>query len=151
MTVRAHDVVRNVGGEVTRFAVVGALAFVLDNGGYTLLVFGLPGTAGGVLDSWPVAASVVATTVATVFSWAGNRYWTYRHQRRDNVAHELGLFILVNLVGVAITAGTVSFSREVLGLESVASDNLARILGWAIATGLRFVAYRRYVFVASSS
>lgn len=136
---------------MTRFAVVGAVAFVLDNGGYTLLVFGLPGRAGGVLDSWPVVASVLATTVATLFSWAGNRYWTYRHQRRDNVAHELGLFILVNAVGIAVTAGTVSFSREVLGHDSVASDNLARILGWVIATALRFVAYRRYVFVASSS
>lgn len=151
MTSRAHDLTRDLAGEATRFAVVGALAFVLDNGGYTVLVFGAPGAAGGPLVSWPVVASVVATGAATLFSWAGNRYWTYRDQRRANVAHELGLFLLVNLIGVVITAGAVWFSRQLLGLDSVTSDNLARIAGWAMATALRFVAYRRYVFVAPSS
>lgn len=137
--------------EVAQFGVVGALAFVVDNGGYTLLVFGLPGAQVGPLATWPVAASVVATGAATLFSWVGNRFWTYREQRRAHAGHELALFVLVNVVGIAITAGAVWSSRNLLGLESVAADNLARIGGWTAATMLRFVAYRRYVFVAGSS
>jgi putative flippase GtrA len=142
--------VRSIWREVAAFGVVGAVAFVVDNAGYNLLVFGLPGGAyGGPMEASPIAASVVATGAATIFSWVGNRTWTYRHQRREKVAHEFALFVVVNLVGIVITAGTVLLSREVLGLESVLSDNIARITGWVLATLFRFVTYRKYVFVGA--
>ncbi|MDQ1018563.1 GtrA family protein [Streptomyces afghaniensis] len=149
VTRSARDAVRGVWREAAKFSVVGALAFVVDNGGYNLLVFGLPGDArGGPMGSSPVQASVVATGAAALFSWAGNRYWTYRHQHREKVSRELGLFLVANGVGLAITAGTVFASRQLLGLDSALSDNTARILGWVLATLFRFYAYRRYVFVA---
>ena len=149
MALRARDAIRGVWREVTKFGVVGALSFVVDNGGYNLLVFGLPGGAeGGVMRAAPVQASVLATGAAALFSWVGNRYWTYRHRHRDKMAQELALFLLANCVGVAITAGTVYASRHLLGLESVLSDNVARAFGWVLATLFRFFAYRRYVFVA---
>ncbi|MFE7764606.1 GtrA family protein [Streptomyces sp. NPDC057438] len=149
MAQRVRDAVLGVWREAAAFGVVGALAFVVDNGGYNLLVFGLPGgTEGGVMRTAPVRASVLATAAAALFSWAGNRYWTYRHRHRQNVTQELALFLLVNVVGVAITAGTVFASRHLLGLESMGSDNTARVLGWVLATLFRFFTYRRYVFVA---
>lgn len=144
------DAVRRVWRELAAFGVVGALAFVVDNGGYTLLVFGPTGGGEGPLHDGPVLASALATAAAVVFSWVGNRYWTYRHQRRDNLAHELVLFVAVNVVGLVITAGMVVLSRHLLGLDSVFSDNAARITGWVIATIFRFVCYRRYVFVAAT-
>ncbi|GAB2941765.1 GtrA family protein [Streptomyces heilongjiangensis] len=149
VALRARDAVKGVWREVTKFGVVGALAFVVDNGGYNLLVFGLPGGAeGGVMREFPVQASVVATGAAALLSWAGNRYWTYRHRHRERLTQELALFLLANLVGVALTAGTVYASRHLLGLDSVFSDNVARVFGWVLATLFRFFAYRRYVFVA---
>ncbi|MGW0840540.1 GtrA family protein [Streptomyces sp. NPDC002787] len=149
VALRVRDAVRGVWREAAKFGVVGALAFVVDNGGYNLLVFGLPGgTEGGVMRAAPVQASVIATGAAALFSWVGNRYWTYRARHRDNLTQELTLFLFVNVVGVAITAGTVFASRHLLGLESVLSDNAARVFGWALATLFRFFAYRRYVFVA---
>ncbi|WP_107463702.1 GtrA family protein [Streptomyces sp. MA5143a] len=149
VALRARDAVRGVWREVTKFGVVGALAFVVDNGGYNLLVFGLPGgSEGGVMRELPVQASVLATGAAALLSWAGNRYWTYRHRHREKLTQELVLFLLANLVGVAITAGTVYASRHLLGLGSVLSDNVARVFGWVLATLFRFFAYRRYVFVA---
>jgi putative flippase GtrA len=96
----------------------------------------------------PVQASVLATGAAALLSWAGNRYWTYRHRHREKLTQELVLFLLANLVGVAITAGTIYASRHLLGLDSVLSDNVARVFGWVLATLFRFFAYRRYVFVA---
>lgn len=146
---RLVEAVRRVWRELAAFGVVGALAFVVDNGGYTLLVFGGTGHGQGPLHDRPVLGSVLATAAAVVFSWVGNRYWTYRHQRRENVAHELALFVVVNVVGLVITAGMVVLSRHLLGLDSVFSDNAARIVGWVIATAFRFVSYRRYVFVAA--
>ncbi|MEH0626191.1 hypothetical protein [Streptomyces stelliscabiei] len=51
---RARDAIRGVWREAAKFGVVGALAFVVDNGGYNLLVFGLPGgTEGGVMGAAP--------------------------------------------------------------------------------------------------
>ncbi len=142
--------VRRIWREAARFGIVGALAFVVDNGGYTALVFGPTGGGHGPLHANPVLASVAATGAATVFSWVGNRFWTYRHQRRDNLTHELVLFAIVNVVGLVITAGMVVVSRDLLGLHSVFSDNAARIFGWVVATIFRFVGYRRYVFVAAA-
>ncbi|MFD5336837.1 GtrA family protein [Streptomyces hawaiiensis] len=148
-TLRARDAIKGIWREAAKFGVVGALAFVVDNGGYNLLVFGLPGGAeGGVMRTAPVRASVIATAAAALFSWVGNRYWTYRDQHREKVTRELVLFLVANGAGLAITAGTVFASRQLLGLDSALSDNTARILGWALATLFRFYAYRRYVFVA---
>lgn len=148
LTLRVRDAVRAVWREAAKFGIVGALAFVVDNGGYNLLVFGLPGGAGGgPMGTTPVLASVLATGAATLFSWVGNRYWTYRRQRRDSMTQELALFLFVNVVGVAVTAGTVFLARHPLGLESALSDNVARIFGWVLATLFRFYTYRRYVFV----
>jgi putative flippase GtrA len=149
VTLRTRDAIKGIWREAAKFGVIGALAFVVDNGGYNLLVFGLPGGAGGgPMSASPVRASVVATGAAALFSWVGNRYWTYRRQHREKVTRELALFLVANGVGLAITAGTVFASRELLGLDSALSDNTARILGWVLATLFRFHAYRRYVFVA---
>ncbi|MFC9127775.1 GtrA family protein [Streptomyces sp. NPDC057099] len=149
VALRARDAVKGIWQEAAKFGAVGALAFVVDNGGYNLLVFGLPGgTEGGPMRASPVQASVIATAAAALFSWAGNRYWTYRHQHREQVTRELALFLVANGVGLAITAGTVFASRQLLGLDSALSDNTARVFGWVLATLFRFYAYRRYVFVA---
>ncbi|GAA2764743.1 GtrA family protein [Streptomyces paradoxus] len=149
VTLRARDAIKGIWREAAKFGVVGALAFVVDNGGYNLLVFGLPGGAeGGVMRTAPVQASVIATAAAALFSWVGNRCWTYRGRHREKVTQELVLFLVANGVGLAITAGTVFASRHLLGLDSALSDNTARILGWVLATLFRFYAYRRYVFVA---
>lgn len=149
---RLCDAVRGIWREVAKFGVVGALAFVIDNGGYNLLVFGLPGTAGsGPMHTAPVSASVAATGTATLVSWAGNRYWTYRRSHRERVGPELALFVVVNVVGIAITAGTVFLARRLVDDPSVAADNIARLTGWVLATVFRFVAYRRYVFVTAPS
>ncbi|MET8681420.1 GtrA family protein [Streptomyces sp. NPDC004647] len=148
LTLRLRDVIRGLWREAARFGVVGALAFVIDNGGYNLLVFGIPGAGGGPMHSVPVQASAIATGASMIFSWAGNRYWTYRHRHRDKVAYEAALFVVVNVVGIAITAGTVFLSRHLLGLDSALSDNVARTFGWVVATLFRFVTYRRYVFVS---
>lgn len=149
VTLRARDAIKGIWREAAKFGVIGALAFVVDNGGYNLLVFGLPGGAqGGVMRTAPVQASVIATAAAALFSWVGNRYWTYRDQHGGKVTRELVLFLVANGVGLAITAGTVFASRQLLGLDSALSDNTARILGWVLATLFRFYAYRRYVFAA---
>ncbi|MEO5744017.1 MAG: GtrA family protein [Terracoccus sp.] len=144
---RARDLVVRVRGQVARFGIIGALAFVIDVGLYNVLVFGIGGAGQGVMREWPVAASVIATLTATIMSWIGNRYWTYRHQRRQQRGHEFLLYAVINIGAIMLAACLILLSRRILHLDSIASDNVARLLGYAVATVFRFIMYPKYVFV----
>ncbi|MGW8327354.1 GtrA family protein [Streptomyces sp. NPDC055897] len=138
--------VRKIWREVAAFGIVGALAFVVETASFNLLIFGSSSSGGGILGSTPVLASVVATLLAMAVSWFGNRYWTYRDRRGGAQRSEIVWFLVINLAGMAVTAVPVFVSHELFGLGSPLSDNVARLIGWAAATLLRFVAYRTLVF-----
>ncbi|MET9346884.1 GtrA family protein [Streptomyces termitum] len=142
---------RNIWQEVAAFGIVGALAFVVEIVGFNLLVFGLTPSGDGALRGSPVLASSLATLLAMVVSWVGNRYWTYRDRRGPIDLREVTLFVGVNLAGMVVTAIPVYLSHTVLGLGSPLSDNIARLVGWAAATVLRFVAYRTLVFTSADA
>lgn len=133
--------------EVAKFGVVGAVAFVVDVYTFNLLRVGLWPVQEAPLAHKAITASVIATGVATLVAWVGNRLWTFRHRRRTAVHHELMLFLLMNGVGLAITAGCVAISHYGLGLTSVLADNVAKnVVGVGLASVFRFWAYRRFVF-----
>lgn len=134
--------------EAAKFGVVGLVAFVVDTALYNILVFGLPGGEGsGPLHDIPLRAKILATSVAMVVAWLGNRYWTFRHRRRSAVAHEFGLYVVFNVIGLGIAVGCLGFSRYVLGLDSQLADNIAANgVGLVLGTLFRFWAYRTYVF-----
>ncbi len=133
--------------EVAKFGTVGALAFLLDTVLYNVLVFGLPGVVDGPMSGQPLLGKVVSTSIATVFSWLGNRLWTFRHRRRSAVAHEFALFLFFNAVGLAIALACLGFSRYVLDLHSQLADNVSgNGVGLVLGTLFRFWAYRTFVF-----
>ncbi|MFJ8540499.1 GtrA family protein [Streptomyces sp. NPDC093586] len=140
--------VRNVWREVAAFGLVGAAAFVVETASFNFLIFGSPDRTGP-LHSTPVAASAVATLLAMVVSWLGNRYWTYRDRRGPIDPREVAWFLGVNLAGMAVTAVPVYVAHELFGLSSPWSDNAARLVGWAAATLMRFAVYRTLVFTPS--
>src|SRR4051794_6436691 len=61
--------------EVAKFGAVGGIAFVIDNGLTYYLMHG-PMT-----DS-EAKARFFGASLATVFSWVANRFWTFRHRRQ---------------------------------------------------------------------
>lgn len=133
--------------ELAKFGTVGALAFVVDTVLYNVLVFGVPGVLDGPMGSSPLWAKTVSVAVATVFSWLGNRWWTFRHRRSEPVAHEFGLFVFFNVVGLGIALACLWVSRYLLGLDSQLADNIAgNGIGLALGTAFRFWAYRAFVF-----
>ncbi|MFI9393889.1 GtrA family protein [Streptomyces bauhiniae] len=146
-TRRARGRVRTIGREVAAFGVVGAVAFVAETAAFNLLVLHPASGGGWGLAGAPVVASGLATLLAMAVSWFGNRYWTYRDRRGPVDRREVLTFVAVNLVGLAVTAVPVYVSREWLGLASPLSYNVARLIGWAVATVLRFTVYRTLVFV----
>ena len=90
--------------EAAKFGVVGAIAFVIDVGGFNLLYHG---PLAGRLTSSRVVSGVIATLVA----WLGNRFWTFRHRANRKVHHEALLFFLVNGVGLTSYAATAEHPR----------------------------------------
>ena len=129
-----------------KFGVVGAVAFVIDLGGYNLLVFG-PDLLG--LNDKPLTARIISATTATLVAWLGNRMWTFRHRRNRPAAHELALFVFFNVVAMVISLACLGTSRYVLDLHTQLADNIANIFGIGLGTLFRFWSYRRFVFAGA--
>ncbi|MCE0536809.1 GtrA family protein [Kineosporia rhizophila] len=132
--------------EVMKFGAVGGVAFVVDTGVFNLLLHSAVGEAVG-LDHKPLTAKTISVLVATVVSWLGNRYWTFRHRRRASVRREFVLFGVMNGAGLAIALACLGFSRYILDLDSPLADNISgNVIGLALGTLFRFWAYRTFVF-----
>lgn len=150
---RARGAIDVLVREVLKFGMVGAVAFVIDLGGYNLLVFGphLLGILGegdteGILHDKPLTARIISASIATLVAWLGNRLWTFRHRSNRPAHHELGLFVMFNVVAMVISVACLGISRYVLGLDSQLADNVANIIGIGIGTLFRFWSYRKFVF-----
>lgn len=129
--------------ELAKFGVVGGVAFVVDVTVFNLLLF----HSSSALHGKPVTVKAISTVVATLVSYVGNRFWTFRHRESSGSPREYVLFFLLNAVGLAITEACLAFSHYVLGLSSQLADNIsANLIGVGLAMLFRFWAYRRWVF-----
>lgn len=131
---------RLIASELGKFGIVGVLAFVVTDAGTNLLHF----RAG----QGPLTANVIATAVAMAVSYAGNRYWTFRHRQRTGVRREGVLFLLLNGVGLVIQLACLWFATYLLGLHGKLSYNVALVGGIALATLFRFWSYKAWVWRA---
>jgi putative flippase GtrA len=130
--------------QFAKFGVVGAVAYVVDVGVFNMLRY-----AGEdpVMADQPLTAKIMSSAVATVVSWLGNRYWTFRHTRRPQARREFLIFVLMCAIGLGISLSILWFSHYVIGFTSPLADNIAaNVVGLAAGTLFRFWAYRRFVF-----
>jgi putative flippase GtrA len=99
-----------------------------------------------------VTSTTVATVVATVVTYAGNRYWSFRHRERTGVAREGTIFLLLNGIGILIQDATVAFNAYALDMpHNKLAEFIALNTGIAIATVFRFLSYRRWVWQAPAA
>lgn len=127
--------------EVAKFGTVGAVAFVIDNAMTWILMH-------GALEGSPAKARFVGASIATLFSWVANRWWTFRHRRQSNMGRELAQFLLINGVGIVISTGFTWVARYPMGITDNNVLFMAGVVGIIVATVLRFFAYRFWVFNA---
>lgn len=130
--------------EVAKFGTVGAVAFVVDNGLTWIFMH-------SVMEGSPAKARFAGATIATLFSWVANRWWTFRHRRQSNVAREFGQFILINGIGIVISTGFTWIARYPMGITDNGTLFMAGVIGIGVATVVRFFAYRYWVFNNSAS
>lgn len=144
----ASPAVRRRLAELARFGSVGAVAYVIDVGLFNLLRYG----PGELLADKPLTAKILAAAAATLVAWVGNRYWTFAGQRTTTPLRELTAFVLVNGIAMAAAVGTLAFSHYVMDLTSPLADNIsANVVGIALGTTIRYLAYRHLVFTGRTS
>jgi len=127
-----------------KFGVVGLIGFAIDTGLFNLLrleVFG---------EGWwstALGAKVLSTSVAIVFNWIGNRYWTFREHRRKNFVLEMLEYIVVAVGGLLISLLCLWVSHHLLGYDNIIADNIsANVIGLVLGTIFRFLLYRYWVY-----
>ena len=128
-----------------KFGVVGLIGLVIDVALFNALRLGVFGE--GHWAQSAIGAKTISTSVAIVFNWLGNRYWTFRKHRRRNYLREFVEYAIVSLGGMAIALGCLWVSHHWLGYTSLVADNIAtNVVGLALGTAFRFVLYRYWVF-----
>lgn len=125
--------------EVAKFGAVGGVAFVIDNGLTYYLMH-------GPMSDSEAKARFVGATVATVFSWIANRFWTFRHRRQQNVVREFVMFVIINGIGIGISTGLTAIAKYGMNIQDKNVLFAAGIVGILVATVVRFFAYRFLVF-----
>jgi putative flippase GtrA len=127
-----------------KFGIVGLAGFVIDVGIYNALRLG---TLGDGFFSGPLTAKVASVAFATIATWFGNRYWTFREHRRKNFMLELFEFAVVSVAGLGLSLVCGFVSHYLLGLDNLVADNIAvNVIGLVLATIFRFLLYRYWVY-----
>jgi putative flippase GtrA len=116
---------------------VGTLAFVITIGVTNALHKG--GMSG-------VMATTIATLVATVFAFFGNRHWAFKHRSGHGLGREGLLFLVFNGIGLVIQVGAVAIVQHGFGKKDSLSLNVALVIGVGVATLIRLYSYHRWVF-----
>jgi putative flippase GtrA len=131
--------------QFARFGVVGVVGLIVNVVLFNVLHVTLLSPTR--VPNGPFWAELISTSVAIVVNWLGNRYWTFRHQRRSHWLREGIEFVLVSIGGLIIVEGCLLFSEYVLGFQSQLADNIAtNVVGLALGTIFRFAFYRLWVF-----
>jgi putative flippase GtrA len=76
-----------------KFAMVGALGAVIDFGVMNLMTH--------LFNMKLVIAGTISFTCAVCSNFVLNRYWTYPDSRSKHILHQLGMFVIVSMAGIA--------------------------------------------------
>jgi putative flippase GtrA len=135
-----YDRVRHLVHEVAKFGVVGGIGFVVQEVGFNVCHFDL--------KLHLFTANAIATVVAAVVTFVGNKYWSFRHRTGHGTRRETIAFILLNAVGMLIQYGAVWIAENGFGLYDKVTVNVAYLIGIGLATVFRFWSYRKWVWHA---
>jgi putative flippase GtrA len=132
--------VRQLMPELLKFGVVGGIGSVIDLGGAAVLHSKYHVSA--------LEAKALSTAAATVVTYLGSRFWTFKHRENQDLHREAVLFIVLNLIGLLIAEVVVGFVTYGLGRHGQLDFNAASVVGTGLATIFRYFAYKRWVFLA---
>jgi putative flippase GtrA len=135
-----HKRLTDHGPELVKFCVVGMTGAIIDLGGaYYLHVH---------QGMEALAAKGISITVATVVTYLGSRFWTFRHRANQPLLREGLLFVVLNVVGLIIAEGVIAITTYGLDMKSTLAYNAASVVGTGLGTIFRYFSYKKWVFLA---
>ena len=133
-----YERIRHLVPELAKFGVVGAIGAVVDLGGAAVLQYHVG----------PLKAKAISITAATIVTYVGSRFWTFRHRENQAMHREAVLFVVLNVIGLILAEAVIGLTTYVFGLKGPLAYNAASLLGTGLGTIFRFYAYRKWVFLA---
>src|ERR1700683_347029 len=127
--------------ELAKFGVVGLIGSVIDLGGAAYLH--------GELGIGPLVAKGLSILAATVVTYFGSRYWTFRHRVNQALLREGILFVALNVVGLAIAEGVIAVTTYGLDYKSTVASTAASVIGTGLGPIFRYFWYKKWVFLAA--
>jgi putative flippase GtrA len=128
--------------ELAKFGLVGLAGTVVDLGGAAYLH--------GAVGLEPLVSKGLSITAATVLTYLGSRFWTFRHRVNQALLREGLLFAALNLVGLAIAECVIAIVTYGLGLKGALAYNAASLAGTGFGTIFRYFSYKKWVFLAGA-
>ena len=126
--------------ELSAFGVVGSACFVLDIGLFQLLY--------AHVELGAVTSKLLSTLVSMTVAYVAHRYWSFSHRARSGLRREYFVFAVVNGLTLLLSLAVVAFVRYPLGQDGSLVLQLANVGSIALGTVIRFLSYRRWVFMA---
>ena len=129
--------------ELAKFGVVGLVGSVVDLGGAAYLH--------GALGVGPMVSKGLSIIAATVVTYLGSRFWTFRHRVNQALLREGVLFVALNVVGLAIAECVIAVVTYGLDLKGSLAYNAASVAGTGLGTIFRYFSYKKWVFLAGAA
>ncbi len=118
------------------FGLVSVLATVADLGLFNVLL---------ITDTTPLwASTTLGYTLGMITSYVLNRRYTF-DGGRDSRAHEIGVFVAINLVGLLLNNGIVALFVGLIGRGTL-TLNVARIIAAGLTWTFKFATIQQWVF-----
>jgi putative flippase GtrA len=138
-----YDRVRHLIPELAKFGIVGGIGTVVDLGGAAVLHSSY--------RMEPLTAKAISISAATVVTYLGSRFWTFRHRENQPLMREGMLFFALNVVGLLIAEVVIAATTYTFGLKDPIAYNIASLAGTGLGTIFRYFAYRKWVFLAPAT
>jgi putative flippase GtrA len=121
--------------EGAKFLTIGAIG--------TIVTFGVANALRGLGN---YKAVTIATILATIVTYLGNRYWTFRHRQSQGTARDSIMFFVMNGIGLLIYYCCIGLT-DLAGVgKSKLWYNVALVVGTGLGTLFRFWSYRKWVW-----
>jgi len=125
--------------ELAKFGLVGFIASVIDLGGAAYLH--------GAMGIGPLLAKAISIVIATTVTYLGCRLWTFRHRPHQAPLREGMIFAGLNVIGLGLAESVIAFTTYGLDKKGALAYNLASLAGTGLGTALRYIAYKKWVFL----
>jgi putative flippase GtrA len=125
--------------EGAKFGIVGGIGVIVVLVGSDVLHFEL--------HLGKFTSVTIATVLATVTTFLGNRHWSFRHRRGAGARSETILFFVLNGVGLLIQYACIGVITDLMGLSARIWFTVANFVGIGIGTLFRFWSYRKWIWV----